>query len=107
MGWAWVWLPNQSWPFFVAAKFNGVDGQYTKLSDSISGFKAIVAGEVDYLPEQAFLYCGTLKDAIEKGTKMLEENRREEERRQKEEEARKAEILKKQSHLEAKKRLDK
>lgn len=94
-------------PFFVAAKFNGVDGQYTKLSDSISGFKAIVAGEVDYLPEQAFLYCGTLKDAIEKGTKMLEENRREEERRQKEEEARKAEILKKQSHLEAKKRLDK
>ncbi len=90
-------------PFFVAAKFNGCDGKYTKLSDAIAGFKAIVNGDVDYLPEQAFLYCGTLEEAIEKGNAMLEENKKEEERLRKEEEARKAELLKKQSHLEANK----
>ena len=57
-------------PFFVAAKFNGVDGQYSKLSDAIAGFKAIVNGEVDYLPEQAFYMVGTIEEAVEKAKGM-------------------------------------
>lgn len=84
-------------PFFVAAKFNGVDGQYSKLSDAIAGFKAIVNGEVDYLPEQAFLYCGTLQDAINKGTKMLEDNKQEEERKKQAEAAKTANVTTNQS----------
>ena len=84
-------------PFFVAAKFNGVDGQYSKLSDAIAGFKAIVNGEVDYLPEQAFLYCGTLQDAINKGTKMLEDNKQEEERKKQAEAAKTANVATNQS----------
>lgn len=88
-------------PFFVAAKFNGVDGQYSKLSDAIAGFQAIVNGDVDYLPEQAFLYCGTLQDAIDKGNKMLEENKQEEARKNKVQETKKQETTTQNSSTQA------
>ena len=42
------------------------------IEDTIRGFKMILDGEVDYLPEQAFLNVGTIEDAIEKGKKLLE-----------------------------------
>lgn len=90
-------------PFFVAAKFNGIDGKYSKLSEAIAGFKAIINGEVDYLPEQAFLYCGNLEDAIAKGKTMLEENKHVEEQKHKEAEAAKAQVAKEQNTLETSK----
>jgi len=55
-----------SQPFFVAEQFTGIPGRYVKLEDSISGFEAILNGEVDHLPENAFTYVGTIDEAIEK-----------------------------------------
>ena len=55
-----------SQPFFVAEVFTGSPGKYVSLKDTISGFKAIVAGECDHLPEQAFYMVGTIDEAVEK-----------------------------------------
>ncbi|MEN8169340.1 MAG: F0F1 ATP synthase subunit beta [Pseudomonadota bacterium] len=55
-----------SQPFFVAEVFTGAPGKYVGLKDTISGFKAIVGGEYDSLPEQAFYMVGTIDEAIEK-----------------------------------------
>lgn len=55
-----------SQPFFVAEQFTGTPGKYVKLSDTIKGFKGICDGEYDELPEQAFLYVGTIEEAVEK-----------------------------------------
>ena len=55
-----------SQPFHVAEQFTGMKGTYVKIEDTIRGFKAIVDGEHDDLPEQAFLYVGTIEQAIEK-----------------------------------------
>ena len=55
-----------SQPFFVAEQFTGNPGKYVKREDTIKGFKAIVDGECDDLPEQAFLYVGTIDEAFEK-----------------------------------------
>ncbi|MFI3167444.1 MAG: F0F1 ATP synthase subunit beta [Bacillota bacterium] len=55
-----------SQPFFVSEIFTGVKGKYVKLSDTISSFKRILAGEVDDIPEQAFFMVGTLDEAIAK-----------------------------------------
>ncbi len=55
-----------SQPFFVAEVFTGAPGKYVSLKDTISGFKAIVAGEYDHLPEQAFYMVGTIEEAVEK-----------------------------------------
>ena len=55
-----------SQPFHVAEQFTGMKGKYVELKDTIRGFKALVNGEVDHIPEQAFLYVGTLEEAIEK-----------------------------------------
>ena len=60
-----------SQPFFVAAAFNGCPGVMVDIEDTIKGFKMILDGEVDYLPEQAFLQVGTIEDAIAKGEKIL------------------------------------
>jgi F-type H+-transporting ATPase subunit beta len=49
-----------SQPFFVAQQFTGIDGQFVKIEDTISAFRAILAGEVDDLPEQAFYLVGSL-----------------------------------------------
>jgi len=55
-----------SQPFHVAEQFTGYKGKYVKLEDTIKGFKAILDGECDDLPEQAFLYVGTIEEAFEK-----------------------------------------
>ena len=61
-----------SQPFFVAEQFTGVPGVMVPLNETIRGFKMILNGEVDDLPEQAFLNVGTIDDAIAKGKKLLE-----------------------------------
>lgn len=63
-----------SQPFTVAEKFTGVPGVMVPIEDTIRGFKMILDGEVDYLPEQAFLNVGTIEDAIKKGERLLERN---------------------------------
>lgn len=55
-----------SQPFHVAENFTGLEGRYVKLEDTIKGFQAILGGEVDDLPEQAFLMCGTIDEVIAK-----------------------------------------
>ena len=60
-----------SQPFTVAEKFTGVPGVMVPIADTIKGFKMILDGEVDHLPEQAFLNVGTIEDAIEKGNRLL------------------------------------
>lgn len=62
-----------SQPFNVATQFTGVPGVIVDIKDTIKGFKMILDGEVDYLPEQAFLNVGTIEDAIEKGKKLQEQ----------------------------------
>jgi len=56
-----------SQPFFVAEVFTGSPGKYVSLKDTIAGFKAIVAGEYDHLPEQAFYMVGSIEEAAERG----------------------------------------
>ncbi|MBR1574169.1 MAG: F0F1 ATP synthase subunit beta [Bacteroidales bacterium] len=60
-----------SQPFFVAEQFTGVPGVMVDIADTIKGFRMILDGEVDYLPEQAFLNVGTIEDAIRKGEELL------------------------------------
>ncbi|MCD8002609.1 MAG: F0F1 ATP synthase subunit beta [Clostridia bacterium] len=55
-----------SQPFFVATKFSGIDGVYVKLEDTVKGFAAIVDGEADGYPEEAFYNVGTIDDVVKK-----------------------------------------
>ncbi|MBE9197552.1 MULTISPECIES: F0F1 ATP synthase subunit beta [unclassified Nodularia (in: cyanobacteria)] len=59
-----------SQPFFVAEVFTGSPGKYVKLEDTIKGFKMILSGELDALPEQAFYLVGDINEAIAKGEKL-------------------------------------
>jgi len=59
-----------SQPFFVAEQFTGHSGKYVPLEDTVRSFKAIVAGEYDELPEQAFYMVGTIEEAVENAKKM-------------------------------------
>jgi F-type H+-transporting ATPase subunit beta len=59
-----------SQPFFVAEQFTGVPGRYVKIEDTVKGFKRLVSGEVDHLPEQAFYMVGTMEEAEEKHEQM-------------------------------------
>jgi len=59
-----------SQPFFVAEQFTGYEGKYVKLEDTIRGFKEIIDGKHDSLPEAAFLYVGTIEEAVENAKKM-------------------------------------
>ncbi len=59
-----------SQPFFVAEVFTGSPGKYVSLKDTISGFKGILAGEYDDMPEQAFYMVGSIEEAVEKANKM-------------------------------------
>ncbi len=59
-----------SQPFFVAEVFTGSPGKYVSLKDTIAGFKGILAGEYDDMPEQAFYMVGGIEEAIEKAAKM-------------------------------------
>ena len=60
-----------SQPFFMAAVFNGVPGQFVSLADTIKGFKALTEGEYDHLPEQAFYMVGTIEQAVEKAKTLV------------------------------------
>ena len=62
-----------SQPLAVAEQFTGVPGTMVPIEDTIKGFKMILDGEVDYLPEPAFLNVGTIEEAIEKGKKLLDQ----------------------------------
>ena len=62
-----------SQPFFVGAQFTGIDGVYVKLEDTIKGFGELVDGKHDDLPEQAFMYVGSIADARAKAQKLAEQ----------------------------------
>lgn len=62
-----------SQPFFVAEQFTGAQGRYVKIADTIKGFRMILAGELDHLPESAFVYKGTIGEVIEDGERKLAE----------------------------------
>jgi len=62
-----------SQPFHVAEVFTGTPGVFVNLDDTIKGFKGIVAGDYDHLPEAAFYMVGTIEEAVEKAKKMAEE----------------------------------
>ncbi len=59
-----------SQPFFVAENFTGIKGRYVKLEDTIKGFKMILEGKLDSLPEQTFYMVGTIEEAIEKAKEL-------------------------------------
>jgi F-type H+/Na+-transporting ATPase subunit beta len=59
-----------SQPFTVAEQFTGMKGAYVKVADTIRGFKEILSGKYDELPEAAFLFVGTIEEAIEKAKTM-------------------------------------
>lgn len=63
-----------SQPFAVAQQFTGVPGVMVSIEDTIRGFKMILDGEVDNLPEQAFLNVGTIEEAIEKGKQLVKDS---------------------------------
>ncbi len=62
-----------SQPFHVAEQFTGIPGKYVKLEDTIKGFREIVEGKHDDLPEQAFYMVGTIEEAIEKAERLRRE----------------------------------
>ncbi|WP_374000931.1 F0F1 ATP synthase subunit beta [Bdellovibrio bacteriovorus] len=59
-----------SQPFFVAEQFTGLQGKYVDIKDTVKGFREILEGKHDALPEQAFYLVGTIEDAIEKAKKL-------------------------------------
>ena len=59
-----------SQPFFVAEQFTGVKGKYVPIAETVRGFKEIVEGKHDALPEQAFYLVGTIEEAVEKAAAM-------------------------------------
>jgi F-type H+-transporting ATPase subunit beta len=61
-----------SQPFHVAEQFTGRPGKYVTLKDTINGFKEIIAGKCDDMPEQAFYMCGSIEEARENAEKMKE-----------------------------------
>jgi len=60
-----------SQPFSVAEQFTGTPGRYVRLEQTISGFKEILEGKHDALPEQAFFMVGTIEEAVEKGKRLV------------------------------------
>ncbi|MEK6588123.1 MAG: F0F1 ATP synthase subunit beta, partial [Chloroflexota bacterium] len=63
-----------SQPMFVAEQFTGQDGRYVRLRDTIRGFREILNGVHDALPEQAFYMVGTIDDAVSEAVKLAAEN---------------------------------
>ncbi|MDU3890522.1 MAG: F0F1 ATP synthase subunit beta, partial [Serratia liquefaciens] len=59
-----------SQPFFVAEVFTGSPGKFVSLKDTIRGFKGIMDGDYDHLPEQAFYMVGAIEEAVEKAKKL-------------------------------------
>ncbi len=64
-----------SQPFHVAEQFTGMPGKWVSIEDTIKGFKMILDGEVDELPESAFHMVGTIEEAIEKGQKIMADSK--------------------------------
>jgi F-type H+-transporting ATPase subunit beta len=62
-----------SQPFHVAEVFTGISGVFVQIEDTVKSFKAVVDGEYDHLPEQAFYMVGGIEQAVEKAKKMAEE----------------------------------
>jgi len=65
-----------SQPFLVAEVFTGKSGKYTPIADTVRSFKEICDGKWDHLPEQAFMYVGSIEEAAEQGEKMLAETKK-------------------------------
>jgi len=65
-----------SQPFYMAAQFTGQPGVMVPIGETIRGFKMIMDGELDYLPEMAFLSVGTIDEAIAKGQKLIEQSKK-------------------------------
>jgi len=61
-----------SQPFFVAEQFTGMEGKFVPVKETVRGFKEILEGKHDDLPEDAFLFVGTIDEAVEKGRKTAE-----------------------------------
>jgi len=61
-----------SQPFFVAERFTGIDGRYVSLKDTVKGFREILDGKCDDLPEQAFMMAGTIEDVRERANKLAD-----------------------------------
>jgi F-type H+-transporting ATPase subunit beta len=59
-----------SQPFYVAERFTGIDGRYVSLKETVRGFREILDGKCDDLPEQAFMMAGTIEDVREKADKI-------------------------------------
>jgi F-type H+-transporting ATPase subunit beta len=62
-----------SQPFHVAEVFTGSPGKLVDLADTIKGFKGLVEGQYDYLPEAAFYMVGAIEEAVEKGKRLAAE----------------------------------
>lgn len=62
-------------PFHVAEVFTGMPGRYITVEETIEGFEKIISGELDYLPENAFYMVGNIEEAVEKGEKLLKEEK--------------------------------
>ena len=62
-----------SQPFHVAEQFTGIKGKYVKIADTIKGFREIVEGKHDDIPEQAFLLMGTIEEVLERAEQMKKE----------------------------------
>ena len=60
-----------SQPFTVASQFTGMEGKYVRVEDTIRGFKEILEGKHDDIPEQAFLFVGTIEEAVAKGRDLM------------------------------------
>jgi len=63
-----------SQPFHVAEQFTGMAGRYVQTEDTVRGFREIVDGKHDEVPEQAFLYVGTIDEALEKAEQIKRES---------------------------------
>ncbi len=59
-----------SQPFFVAQQFTGLEGKYVKLEDTIRGFREVIDGKHDDIPEQAFFMAGGIEDVIQNAKKL-------------------------------------
>jgi F-type H+-transporting ATPase subunit beta len=62
-----------SQPMYVAQQFTGLEGRYVSLKDTVSGFRQILDGQYDDLPEQAFMMVGTIEEAVEKAERLAAE----------------------------------
>jgi F-type H+-transporting ATPase subunit beta len=61
-----------SQPFSVAEVFTGLPGKYVEVAETVRSCKELIEGKWDHLPEQAFMYVGTIEEAVEKADKLKE-----------------------------------